>query len=138
MDREQLRKLTRLRLKDARELYARHQWSGSYHIAGIAVECGLKACIAKNQRKHCFPDKFFANDCFTHDLKQLMKLADLTAEYDNEVQALGGIFSTYWSTVTDWRIGSRYEVTPKNDARDMLKAMNDRTAGVMKWIRKHW
>src|SRR5919106_3680906 len=40
--------------------------SGAYYLAGYAVECGLKACIAKQVRRHEFPDRTTVNQSHTH------------------------------------------------------------------------
>ena len=46
----------------------------AYYLAGYAVECALKACIAKLTDRHDFPDKNFAAKCFTHKAKELVPL----------------------------------------------------------------
>jgi hypothetical protein len=35
------------------------------------VECALKACVAKGMLAEEFPDKSFADKCWTHNLVQL-------------------------------------------------------------------
>jgi len=57
MDRRALQELSRVRLKEARALAAVGLFDGSYYLAGYAVECALKACIAKGTRRFEFPDK---------------------------------------------------------------------------------
>ena len=47
LKRRDLRELALLRLKEAQVLLANGCWSGAYYLAGYAVECALKACIAK-------------------------------------------------------------------------------------------
>jgi len=32
-------------------------FDGAYYLAGYAVECAIKACIAKGTRRYEFPDK---------------------------------------------------------------------------------
>jgi hypothetical protein len=46
-------------------------------LAGYSVECGLKACVAKQIREHDFPDRQFVLDSYTHDLNRLIGLAGL-------------------------------------------------------------
>ena len=59
------------------ELYA-----GSYYLSGYAVECGLKAVIAKLQGRNEFPDKRLANECNAHKevnfniLRRVFKVLD--------------------------------------------------------------
>jgi HEPN domain-containing protein len=56
LKRRDLRELALLRLKEAQVLFANGCWSGAYYLAGYAVECALKACIAKGTERHEFPD----------------------------------------------------------------------------------
>jgi len=55
MNRLDLQQLAWERSGDAQELLAAGRWSGAYYLCGYAVECGLKACIAKLSRLHDFP-----------------------------------------------------------------------------------
>lgn len=51
MKRQDLRELALLRLKEAQVLFANGCWSGAYYLAGYAIECALKACIAKKTER---------------------------------------------------------------------------------------
>lgn len=57
MNRDDLQKLARLRLREARALLDRDLYPGAYYLSGYVVECALKACIAKSTKKFDFPDK---------------------------------------------------------------------------------
>jgi hypothetical protein len=46
MNREQLQKLTKQRVKEAKILYENRCFDGAYYLLGYAVECGLKSCIS--------------------------------------------------------------------------------------------
>jgi HEPN domain-containing protein len=46
-----------VRLKEANVLLRLGLSDGAYYLAGYAVECALKACIAKGTRRYEFPDK---------------------------------------------------------------------------------
>jgi hypothetical protein len=52
---------------------------GAYYLAGYAMECALKACIARAYNQHDWPDKQFVAECHTHDLLSLVRLARLDA-----------------------------------------------------------
>jgi hypothetical protein len=67
MDRRGLQALTRDRLMDARALLRAHRCSGAYYMAGYAVECALKACIAKRTNGHNFPYNKLVNDSYGDD-----------------------------------------------------------------------
>lgn len=47
MNRTQLQILAEERARDAEALLNAGRWSGAFYLAGYAIECGLKACIAK-------------------------------------------------------------------------------------------
>jgi hypothetical protein len=72
MNRRDLQKLTRVRLIEAKALLDKRLYSGAYYLAGYAVECGLKAGVAKRTRRHDFPDKKLAMDSFTDNLNSLV------------------------------------------------------------------
>jgi hypothetical protein len=47
--------MAEVRLNDAETLLAAGLWDGAYCLAGYAVECGLKANIAKGAGRRAFP-----------------------------------------------------------------------------------
>ena len=46
-----------MRVKEAAVLLQNGCPEGAYYLAGYAVECALKACVAKQTREHDFPDR---------------------------------------------------------------------------------
>ena len=72
--RVELQQLAEERLVDAKLLLDNGRWPGAYYVAGYAVECGLKACIAALMKADEFPDKDFAKDCYTHNIEKLVGL----------------------------------------------------------------
>src|SRR5436189_755299 len=107
MNRKDLQGLANERARDAKTLLDARHYSGAYHLAGLAVECALKACIAKRSKRHDFPDKKFAADCFDHDLTKLRKLAALDAAFAVAAQTTPAL-DINWMIVKDWTIESRY------------------------------
>jgi HEPN domain-containing protein len=81
-----LQVLARTRLKEAKTLLGADHPDGAYFLAGYAVECGLKACIAGKTQRHEFPDKKIVNASYTHNLKELVKVANLERERVEEAQ----------------------------------------------------
>src|ERR1700681_3770039 len=78
VNRLELRRLAEDRIADAGVLLAAGRWSGAYYLAGYAVECGLKACIAKLTNQDDFPrDRRLLEECYTHSLEKLLKPAGL-------------------------------------------------------------
>jgi len=85
MNRTDLQRLTRLRLREARVLFDNRRYDGAYYLLGYAVECALKAYIAKQTKRYDFPDKKFVNDIYTHDLNKLLSVSGLESDYRKEI-----------------------------------------------------
>lgn len=138
MDRAELQRLARDRLRDARTLLSGGRWAAAYYLAGYAVECGLKACIIGYLMKtDQFPDKRFSEQCWTHNLVQLIRVANMELPLDAEIAA-DPEFDKAWRTVKDWRETSRYERKTKSEAVKLYKAITDKKHGVLRWIRSYW
>lgn len=93
MNRPEFQTLSDIRIVEAETLLNANQPDGAYYLAGYAVECALKACIARTTKAADFPDKNFALKCFTHDLVALYSLADLAAAFNADA-ANNSIFRT--------------------------------------------
>lgn len=112
-------------------------FEGAYYLVGYAIECALKACIAKRTRRHDFPDKQLATDSYVHDLDKLVKTAGL--EGDQKLQfKLDPQFYENWMTVKEWSETSRYETWTQTEAVGLYEAVINRRHGVLKWVRRHW
>ena len=112
-------------------------------MAGYAVECALKACIAKRTREHDFPEKKQVNDSHTHDLGKLLDLAGLSDLLKSDVA--GNVdLELDWGTVRDWSEQSRYELfigDPRGglvEAELLIDAVESEKGGVLRWIRQSW
>lgn len=66
-----------MRLREAKALFKAGEYSGAYYLAGYAIECGLKACIARGTQRYDFPDKEHAIKSFVHNPTELIKAAGL-------------------------------------------------------------
>jgi HEPN domain-containing protein len=137
MNRTDLQRLARLRLREAEALIARGEWSGAYYLAGYAVECALKARIARQVRRHEFPDRNRVNKSYTHDLDALVTVAGLRDPLTKELDR-DAIFGASWLIVKDWREDSRYQICGEADARGLVRAIARRGHGVLQWIRHYW
>ena len=71
MTRTDLQLLAEERLSDAQVLLANGRFGAAYYLAGYAIECALKACIAKLTKAEDFPIKNSTNTVYIHDLKKL-------------------------------------------------------------------
>jgi hypothetical protein len=121
--RKDLQRLANLRLRESRALLKVGLFDGAYHAAGLAVECGMKAIIAKKTRKHQFPDKKLATDCWTHNPEVLAKHADILAAI-KKLQDGSEIFDSNWAQVSQWQVESRYAISvTEREARDFYAAV---------------
>ena len=137
LTREKLQAIAKIRLRESKILLNSGSYSGAYYLCGYAVECGLKACIAKNFKRYVFPDKEFVNNCYSHSLENLIGLADLTSDFRRE-KASDPYFDINWATIKDWKETSRYEEHDGVEARDLYNAISSRNHGVMRWVKRHW
>ena len=66
MNRRDFRRLAEEQLRDARVLMAGRRYAAAYYLAGYAIECGLKACVARQVKQYEFPPSArFSRDVFT-------------------------------------------------------------------------
>lgn len=137
MNRNDLRALADIRLNEAKALLNKRLYDGAYYLSGYAIECGLKACIAKKTRRFDFPDKQIVVDSYTHNLEKLIKASGLQTVLAEEMQQ-DGAFAVNWAIVKDWNEGSRYERHDALAAKSIYKAVTDGKHGVLKWLRRHW
>ena len=137
MTRNDFQSLTRARLADARVLLRSGRFDAAYYVLGIAVECALKACIARKTNRHDFPEKELANQSHTHELTRLVRAAGLDRALDAAL-ATNALLNANWLTVKDWTVESRYLSTGRSKAVALYSAINQRRHGVMSWIRFYW
>jgi len=137
VNRAELQRLAKERISDAKVLLAARHWSAAYYLAGYAVECALKACIAKLMKSEEFPDRSFAEKCWTHNLPQLLGLTGLKADFDAASQAHPDLLDN-WDTAKDWNESRRYARTRKVEAEELYDAITDKKHGVLSWIKVRW
>jgi HEPN domain-containing protein len=138
LNRKKLQRLVDSRLEEARVLLEKRLWTGAYYMTGLAVECALKACLARAVQQHDFPDKNFVNRAYTHKLKELAQLdgalwEDLLKEARVDVK-----LRSNWDAVLLWDDENRYEVVEKLQAESLYVATTEPGSGVMEWIRRRW
>ena len=134
---EQLEQLSRLRFHQAKALFEAQQFSGAYYLAGYAIECALKACIAAQLEPQIIPDWRFIQKIYTHNPATLVSLAGL--EPERVKKALGDtVFAQHWAQVAGWSEESRYRLVSQELAKSMIDAIDDKKHGVYEWIKTHW
>jgi HEPN domain-containing protein len=135
VNRKDLQALAQARLLDAQILYKYKRYDAAYYLAGYAVECALKACLAKKTKRHDFPDKKNTDKAHTHDLQALLSLSGV-GEKLNEFQddpALG----KQWSIVTQWNETSRYHRSGRERAGIIINAVAG-ARGVLQCLKEYW
>jgi len=106
VNRKELQSLARTRLVEARTLLDAGHGDGAYYLAGYAVECALKACIARETQRHDFPEKKIVDASHTHNLRELVKVARLEAARLEETSR-DSLFRNHWDLVQQWSEHSR-------------------------------
>lgn len=137
MNRGDLQALSAVRLNEAKALLKAGFPSGAWYLAGYAVECGLKACIAKQTRRYDFPDKVLVKDLHVHESNKLVAKAGLGEALDARKDA-DRIFSANWELVRDWGPDGRYRAWSGEEATALIEAVEDNAHGVISWIKQHW
>ena len=137
MNRTQLQDLADARVLDADALLNASRWSAAYYLAGYAIECALKACIARLNNLHDFPDKDLVMRSYTHHIDTLVQVAGLKPVRDADANANAALDAN-WLTVKDWSEKSRYQQWSEPEARKLFAAVSDAANGVLPWIKNHW
>jgi HEPN domain-containing protein len=125
------------RVSDAAALLDAGRWSGAYYLAGYAVECGLKACVAKLTKEYDFPDKDRAVKAYTHNIEALVLVAELKVERDADAR-LDLLLKENWVIVAQWNEAARYSRWAADQARRLYDAVTLETSGVLPWIEQRW
>ncbi len=105
LDKKEVKKIARARLKDAEVLAASRRYEGAIYLCGYAVELGLKARICKTLKWSGYPssnNEFKEYRSFkTHNLDVLLHLTGIEDRVKTALLA-------EWSAVTGWDPESRY------------------------------
>lgn len=138
MNRADLQQLVELRSKEARILLDAGSFPGAYYLAGYAVECALKACIAKEIKEYDFPSLHFVKKSWTHNLKDLLNLAELKDRLEKDMKSNKDL-DTFWAIVVNWEEDRRYELgVTQEEARNLCDAISDPVNGVLQWLKTWW
>ena len=136
LGRAKLQDLAHAKLQDAELLFAHDRFSNAYYLYGYAVEIALKARIARRFLAETIPDKNFVVRLYTHNLKELVKIAGLSLDLAREqANADSGAF---WAVVEQWSPDSRYEIILGEQAAAMRSAVTHPNEGVFQWIISRW
>lgn len=138
MNRSELQKISRTRVREARALLKFGSYTGSFYLLGYAIECAIKAAIAKQTKAYDFPDKKLAQESYSHDLVKLMKVSGLWTSFYKAMETNANL-ARNWAIIKDWTEESRYTLsTSRLQAKDFYAACTSRKNGVLPWLKKSW
>ncbi|NQU21104.1 MAG: HEPN domain-containing protein [Candidatus Nealsonbacteria bacterium] len=137
MNRSDFIELARLRIQEAQVLLANEKPEGAYYLCGYAVECALKACIARQTKEHDFPDKKIVDQSYSHNLVKLVGVGRLETALESRIRS-DPTFNTHWSIVKDWSEQSRYERHSSEQAHNLYTAVTCKDHGILQWLEHYW
>ena len=137
MNRTDLQRISEQRLRESKILLDAEAYPGAFYLAGYAVECALKSCIAKEFKEHEFPDKDFVNSIYSHKLDQLLRHAGLEHEPEITIASKSQLWE-YWKYVRTWKESKRYEEPTPEEAKELYWAIADPKNGVLQWLKERW
>jgi len=130
--------MTEIRLREAKLLLDNGMYDGAYYLCGYAVECALKACIARRTQRHDFPPpRRIIERIYSHDLNELLAQAGLKPELD-QAMSVNADLKSNWDIIKVWTEESRYIRHDRADAENMYAAIANRRHGVLRWFRRYW
>jgi HEPN domain-containing protein len=137
MNRLDFQELSSMRLREAKALLASGFPEGAYYLAGYAVECALKACIAKRTQEHDFPDRD-AYKYYKHDLQELLVHAKLKEAFELAMQAETPLEDN-WNIAKNWSEEARYEQGRTiQQAQSLIDAIDKGKGGILPWLQQRW
>jgi hypothetical protein len=86
MNRADLQTLAELRAREAKLLFDHGFYQETDYLSGDAIECALKACIAKRTQQFDFPDKKLVSQVFAHNLASLLRISGMDGELQKGMQ----------------------------------------------------
>jgi len=129
------------RVLDADVLLHAGRWAGAFHLIGYAVESGLKSCVLAYMENSnadvIFRERKFSDNCWTHNIEELVRLAGLRSALDLDMAANRQL-GINWIYATQWKEISRYQTATEFNARRLYQAVADAADGVLPWIRTRW
>jgi hypothetical protein len=138
MNRADFQQLAELRVREAEALLKAGYFDGAYYLLGYAIECALKACIAKQTREYDFPpDRKAVEAIYKHNPNDLLKASILEREHD-EARRGSSAFDANWKIVQGWTEQSRYQQgKSEKEVGDFFSAIVG-DEGVLPWLKKSW
>jgi hypothetical protein len=138
LNRDEFQQLADVRIAEAKVLLDGQIFDGAYYLAGYAIECAFKACIAKLTNQFDFPPKLDeVRRIYVHKPKELARAAGLLDDLEAESQNDRSLFDN-WAAVSAWGEESRYQRKTEAQARELYEAITEGSHGVLQWIKVRW
>jgi HEPN domain-containing protein len=138
MNRFDFQQLAQIRIAEAQKLLEAGMPEGAYYLAGYAVECALKACIAKNVKQFDFPPpKREIETYYTHNIEKLVEAAKLKSVLLKDSDSNPSLEAN-WQIVICWSEQGRYEINKANEAKTLIEAITNPSNGILTWVKKYW
>jgi hypothetical protein len=137
VNRTELQRLAEIRIEEAITLEAAGKFDGAYYLAGYAIECALKACIAKMTAQDDFPPQDTKRTHYVHDATVLLRTAGLETALSMEM-GKNPAFKLAWSQVIAWSESSRYQFKTQVESSAIINAVVDTQNGILPWLRQRW
>jgi HEPN domain-containing protein len=128
-------RIARENVRDAQELANSRGWRNAYMLAGLAVECALKARIMRHLGLNRWPSLKERRELYSHDLGKLAELAGLRPILEEAV-ARSEPLGAAWMVAKDFAINRRYpsgRPFPVRLGRDMVEAVAGQN-GLVEWL----
>lgn len=135
----ELRKISNTRLEEVRVLCNNKLYDGAKYLSGYIIETALKARICKILDSDYPETGEISKSYLTHNFDTLVKLSGLQKKLDDALVNVN--FKTNWSLVTSWAETYRYKpigTSTQREIEDIINALEDRTNGVLTWIKRRW
>lgn len=146
LTRQDLHKISRTRLKEAKLLFDNDFFDGAKYIFGYCLETGLKARICRILDIP-YPERGeLTKVFFTHKFDTLVVLGGLEKQLDKKKYD-DPTFGTNWFLLTDpgssfaWSEKLRYEKiesASKPELEILFDALENQNHGVLTWLKKRW
>jgi hypothetical protein len=138
VNRQDFQDLALIRLAESEVLLGGGKNEGAFYLAGYAVECALKACIAKETKEFDFPpDRKTIEQYYSHNLEGLVKAAGLETQLRDDSQQDPDLASN-WDKVRVWSEQSRYQRRTQQEAQELIEAIAEPIHGVLEWLKLRW
>ena len=137
MNKDDLQKLVDIRVNEAKILLDNKYHLGAYYLLGYAVECALKAIIAKKVKQYDFPDRKLANDSHSHKISELAIVAEISEDLTDK-EAHDEEFKSHRKIAKDWSEKVRYDHGLKLDiVHNFFNAVLNEKSGVLTCLKKY-